>query len=341
MNFQIKAPAPIKPGTILYIQQTNDETISANMVGVVRENSAELASPELSKTLDAFKAQDSRDKSGVNSVDSSFGLSPEQLETLNNPVLLTNKIENSTSNEKFTGIDLGKLPRKVKKKLRKKGLSTNINIEGADELQNSTFAETSTELDTDRQITEAGNSTNPSSRDFTKFQTLRYTVEIQRFDPFDPPTEKDKAGNTILDADGDPILQTFTNWQIEYATEQTSDIRELAEDLQGLTDALRDLGIRDLVATLNRLPKNFLGLGKLQAAMLEVALFIDGTVIGAASTLADEASTTSQALSGGLTSQEVIRRSRLLSDFYNKLKPLIEFDLSLENILCKSNSRYK
>ena len=47
-------------------------------------------------------------------------------------------------------------------------------------------------------------------------------------------------------------------------------IRELAEDLQGLTDALRDLGIRDIVATLNRLPKNFVGLGKLQAAMLEV-----------------------------------------------------------------------
>ena len=134
MNFQITSSSKIKPGTILYIQQTNDETISANMVGVVRENSAELATPEVSQNLSALKAQDNRDKSGVNSVDSSFGLSAAQLETLNNPVLLTNKTENSTSNEQFTGIDLGKLPRKARRKLRKAGLSTNISVEGTGDL---------------------------------------------------------------------------------------------------------------------------------------------------------------------------------------------------------------
>ena len=334
MNFQITSSSKIKPGTILYIQQTNNETISANMVGVVKENSAELATPEVSQNLSALKAQDNRDKSGVNSVSNPLGLTSDQLNVLNDPSL-TQKREESTANEQFTGIDLGKLPRKARRKLKKAGLSTNISVEGTGDLQNARFEGTDqVELDAVKSII---NSTPPRGADRKDYPpypqiTLNYDVEIQRFDPFDPPTEKDKAGNTILDADGDPVLQTFTNWQIEYATEQTSDIRELAEDLQGLTDALRDLGIRDIVATLNRLPKNFLGLGKLQAAMLEVALFIDGTVIGAANTLADETSTASQALSGGLTSQEVIRRSRLLSDFYNKLKPLIEFDLSLENI---------
>tara|TARA_R110000851_G_scaffold149860_2_gene290572 strand:+ start:4397 stop:7972 length:3576 start_codon:yes stop_codon:yes gene_type:complete len=355
ISLQIEAPKILDKGTILYIQQTNNETIVANMVGIVKNNSiSERISPDLSETLKAIQSNKEKeslinstfgsiDLSGGNAsftstFDSSLSFSEEQESILNAPINLTsNKNENSISNKQFTGFDLGKLPKKARRKLKKQGLTTNITFEGTGDLQNATFTGTETELESINQaLASTGNYTNPNPQNFPEFPLEKtfYTVEIQRFDPFDPPTEKDKAGNTILDADGDPVLQTFTNWQIEYETQASGDLRELAEDLEGISDALRDLGINQLVATLNRLPKNFLGLGKLQDAMLKVALFIDDKSVGAAE-LSDELSTQSQALSGGLTSQEVIRRSRLLTDFYEKLKPLINFDLSLENIFKK------
>ena len=355
ISLQIEAPKILDKGTILYIQQTNNETIVANMVGIVKNNSiSERISPDLSETLKAIQSNKEKeslinstfgsiDLSGGNAsftstFDSSLSFSEEQKSILNAPIDLTsNKNENSISNKQFTGFDLGKLPKKARRKLKKQGLSTNITFEGTGDLQSATFTGTETELESINQVlASTGNYTNPNPQNFPEFPLEKtfYTVEIQRFDPFDPPTEKDKAGNTILDADGDPVLQTFTNWQIEYETQASGDLRELAEDLEGISDALRDLGINQLVATLNRLPKNFLGLGKLQDAMLKVALFIDGKSVGAAE-LSDELSTQSLALSGGLTSQEVIRRSRLLTDFYEKLKPLINFDLSLENIFKK------
>jgi len=334
-TFQIAADTPINPGTTVYIQQTNDETIVANMVGIVRENSNEIKTPELSETLKAIQSNNEKE-SLINSTFGGFNtfgedtLSPIDLSV----PFLTNKTEESINNEKVTGFDLGKLPKKARRKLRKQGLSTNISFEGADELQSATFTGTRGELDRVQEILNLPNRDNSNAPPPKILFPITYTIEITRFDPFDPPTKKDKAGNTILDTDGDPVLQTFTNWTMEFETQATSDLKELAEDLEAISEALRDLGIDQLVATLNRLPKNFLGLGKLQDAMLKVALFIDGKSEGAAA-LSDELSTQSLALSGGLTSQEVIRRSRLLTDFYEKIRPLINFDLSLENIFKK------
>ena len=334
-TFQISAETPIQPGTILYIQQTNDETVVANMVGTVRENSNKLKTPELSETLNAITSNNQKE-SLINSTFGNFDtFGDDTLSQIDFSVpLLTNKTENSVNNEKVTGLDLGKLPRKARRKLKKSGLSTNISFEGGDELQNATFTGTQAELNTVQEILNTPSKDNSNTPPPKILFPITYEVEITRFDPFDPPTKKDKAGNTILDADDNPILQTFTNWTMEFETQASGDIREIAEDLESISKALKDLGINQLVATLNRLPKNFLGLGKLQASMLEVALFIDDNSVGAAA-LSDELSTQSQALSGGLTSQEVIRRSRILTDFYDKLRPLINFDLSLENIFKK------
>ena len=63
--------------------------------------------------------------------------------------------------------------------------------------------------------------------------------------------------------------------------------------------------------------------------------FVDDKVIPIAGDAADKTSTASLALSGGLTSSEVIRRSRELSNFYSKLQPILNFDLSLENVFKK------
>jgi hypothetical protein len=43
MIFSIASPEVIQPGTTVYIQQTDDETIFTNMVGVVKSNSTEAA----------------------------------------------------------------------------------------------------------------------------------------------------------------------------------------------------------------------------------------------------------------------------------------------------------
>ena len=341
MNFQITSFDILSPGTTVFIQQTNDETIFTNMVGVVKSNNATLGSslgapinslPEpslgITSTSDTF------------TFDSNFGLGTESTNPFPEIKPLTfNPLNLSKPEPKFTGLNLGKLPKMVRRKLKKQGLSTFITFEGSDELQNATFTGTEKEFDAVKQIIETGNYTNPNPQSFDYKlpppATHSYVIEIQRFDPFDPPTQKTRNGNTVLDSADEAVLQTFTNWSFEYETKQTTDIRELAEEIQNATDALRELGVKDLIVTLNRLPAGFLGLGKLQEAMLKVALFIDDNVIPAASSLADDTGLVSQTLTGGLTSQEVIRRSRLLSDFYAKLEPIINFDLSLENIFEK------
>ena len=156
-----------------------------------------------------------------------------------------------------------------------------------------------------------------------------------RFDPLDPPTRKTRNGNTILDEEGNAVLETFTNWSIEYEAKMTSDIRELAEDLQGITDALRELGINQIIQDLSAVPDSFPLLGDIKKALTKVALFVDDKVVPIAGDAANRTGTAAQALAGGINSTEVIRRSRELSDFYAKLQPIINFDLSLENIFRK------
>ena len=342
MILSISSSEILSSGTIVYIQQANDETIFTNMMGIVKSNNS-VPPPELPLALQNFDPRDSIGiTSATNTFDSSLSFTEEQQNLLNTPILLTNKVETpqpTIEQENFTGLNLGKLPKMVRRKLKKKGLSTFITFEGGDELQNATFTGTEDEFNAVKQIIETGDYTNPNPQSFDyklpPLKTFSYVVEIQKFEPFDPPTQKTRNGNTVLDDDGEGVLQTFTNWAIEYESKQTTDVRELAEDLQSITEALRELGIQDIIATLNKLPNNFLGLGKLQESMLEVALFIDNQIIGPANSLADETGLAAQTLSGGLTSQEVIRRSRLLSDFYTKLEPIINFDLSLENIFEK------
>ena len=115
----------------------------------------------------------------------------------------------------------------------------------------------------------------------------------------------------------------------------TSDIRELAEDLQGITDALRELGINQIIQDLSAVPDSFPLLGDIKKALTKVALFVDDKVVPIAGDAANRTGTAAQALAGGINSTEVIRRSRELSDFYAKLQPIINFDLSLENIFRK------
>ena len=59
-----------------------------------------------------------------------------------------------------------------------------------------------------------------------------------------PPILDAGKDETVFDDNDEPVLATFTNWQLEYETKQTTDIRELSEDIQGIVDALRDINFK-------------------------------------------------------------------------------------------------
>ena len=165
----------------------------------------------------------------------------------------------------------------------------------------------------------------------TQPDPVDYVIEIQRFDPFDPPKKKSKSGNTVLD-NGVPVLATFTTWEVTYETELTTDIKELAESIESVTSALREIGFNEVINTFNQIPDSFLKLGNIKKTLREIDLFINNNVLPEISNVSNITSTASQTLSGGLTSKQVIDRSKVFTKFYNEIKPLIAFDLSLQNI---------
>ena len=178
----------------------------------------------------------------------------------------------------------------------------------------------------------AGNPQLNSISNSTKI--IEYTIQIETFDGIDPPYKKSKSGNTVFDDNDEPVLATFTNWQLEYETKQTTDIRELAEDIQGIVDALRDINFKAISNFLDKIPSSFGNFGKLKRLVGKIAEFTSD-VSDIAQTAADVGSTATLALSGGLTSRQVIERSKVLTEFYDEILPILNFDLSLENVFKK------
>ena len=332
MTFSVTGPDFLENGTRVYIQQTNNNQIFTNMVGTVTGNNLEGSLLEAPTSVQSYKASQQDTTGLVSPATANF-------EFPNLPNVDTN-LTNTTEDSSFTGVDLGKLPRKARRKLKKKGLGTKIPID-ASGLGTTTNTSTSEFLtqDLDLSVPNLTGGSRPEEGNpfdkFTKNRTIIYSIEISRFDPLDPPTRKTRNGNTILDEEGNPVLETFTNWSIEYEAKMTSDIRELAEDLQEVTDALRELGISQIIEDLSSVPDSFPLLGDIKKALTKVALFVDGQVVSVAGDAANRTGTAAQALAGGINSTEVIRRSRELSDFYSKIQPIINFDLSLENIFRK------
>ena len=178
----------------------------------------------------------------------------------------------------------------------------------------------------------AGNPQLNSIANSTKI--IEYTIQIQTFDGIDPPYKISSSGNTVFDDNGEPVLATFTNWQLEYETKQTTDIRELAEDIQGIVDTLRSINFKAISEFLDKIPPFFGNFGKLKKLVGKIADFTSD-VSDIAQTAADVGSTATLALSGGLTSRQVIERSKVLSEFYEEILPILNYDLSLENVFKK------
>ena len=168
----------------------------------------------------------------------------------------------------------------------------------------------------------------------TSTKIIEYTIQIETFDGIDPPYKKSKSGNTVFDDNDEPVLATFTNWQLEYETKQTTDIRELSEDIRGIVDTLRSINFKAISEFLDKIPPFFGNFGKLKRLVGKITAFTSD-VSDIAQTAVDVGSTATLALSGGLTSRQVIERSKVLSEFYEEILPILNFDLSLENVFKK------
>jgi len=148
-----------------------------------------------------------------------------------------------------------------------------------------------------------------------------YQIEVTSISPAEPPYIKDKNGNTQVDANKDPIPRGFEFFKIEFESDPSAtDVRELATELNGLNNAIRELGVEDLRNNVNALPSTIPFIGKLKEPFQVFLNSVDQTspTLGAVAT---EAGGVQAALAGGLSAQEVIDRVRVLKDLQNKILP--------------------
>ena len=148
-----------------------------------------------------------------------------------------------------------------------------------------------------------------------------YQIEVTSISPAEPPYIKDKNGNTQVDANKDPIPRGFEFFKIEFESDPSAtDVRELATELNGLNNAIRELGVEDLRNNVNALPSTIPFVGKLKEPFQVFLNSVDQTspTLGAVAT---EAGGVQAALAGGLSAQEVIDRVKILKDLQNKILP--------------------
>ena len=148
-----------------------------------------------------------------------------------------------------------------------------------------------------------------------------YIMNITSISPPTPPYAKDKNGNTLKDEEGEPLVRGFENFTMEFeADPATTDVRELATELDGLTTALRELGIEGIKTDLAVIPDTVPGISKLKEPFEKFISIIEG-VEGDVSNVATEAGTVQTTLEGGLNAQQVIERVRILKDIQDKILP--------------------
>ena len=171
-----------------------------------------------------------------------------------------------------------------------------------------------------------------------------FIISIASLTPTEPPYEKTKNGNTVVDEQGEPIIAKFQNFKITYEKEITTDTKELAAEVRDISNSLRELGIVEFANDIRDI-RSVPGLGKLADLAEDIINIINKpigpvneAVVGINQQGTEIAQTTGQVatvLEGGLTAGQVYERARIYSDFFRKLEPFVNFDFSLENIFKK------
>jgi len=142
-------------------------------------------------------------------------------------------------------------------------------------------------------------------------------VNVTDVFPPTPPTLED--GET---------LRTFSSFNIEYETKTSTDIRQLSEDLNGITNELRNIGIQDIADSLNSLPGNLPGINRIKPVLEQVIEIVGETQNTGAFNAVD---TAGNALAGNIPAVEVIRRIRVLRDFYAKIRPYTNLNFAIQS----------
>ena len=171
-----------------------------------------------------------------------------------------------------------------------------------------------------------------------------YVINIASLTPINPPYEKTKNGNTVVDEKEEPVLANFNNFKITYEKEITTDIKQLAVEVRDISNSLRELGIAEFANDIRDI-RSVPGLGKLADLAEDIIKIvnepigpINNNVIGINQQGTEIAQTTGQiatVLEGGLTAGQVLERAKIFNDFFKKLEPFLIFDFSLESIFKK------
>jgi hypothetical protein len=141
------------------------------------------------------------------------------------------------------------------------------------------------------------------------------SINVNNIFPSQPPVEQD--GET---------LRTFSSFNVEYETKTSSDIRQLSEDLQDITNELRSIGILDIISELDTLPDFIPGVSKLKQAFSAISSLAEQSteVAGVTGTIGD-------GLAGNIPASEVILRVRIIRDFYNKIRPYTNLNFAIQS----------
>jgi hypothetical protein len=144
-------------------------------------------------------------------------------------------------------------------------------------------------------------------------------VNITTIFPPNPPTLED--GET---------LRTFSRFNIEYETKTSADARQLGEDLLSISNEIRNLGVGDVISELNNVPDGIPGVSKLKKVFEDVGEILG---LGQATGTVDTLDTAGGVLTGdeNLPPAEVIRRVRILRDFYDKIRPYTNLNFAIQS----------
>ena len=93
------------------------------------------------------------------------------------------------------------------------------------------------------------------------------SINIDNIYPPDAPTTENGESK-----------RTFSNFNVEYESKTSTDIRELANDLESITRTLQNIGLPDIANELDNLPDFIPGVGKIKKALKDVTDIIDFSI---------------------------------------------------------------
>jgi hypothetical protein len=147
--------------------------------------------------------------------------------------------------------------------------------------------------------------------------TKNVSINVNSIFPSIPPTGEDGETPKI-----------FTNFSVEFETKTSTNINDLARDLQDLINELRSIGIQDIASSLENLPEGLPGVSKIKPLLTQII-----EIIGEAQNTRafDAVDTAGNVLAGNISAVEVIRRVRIFRDFYNKIRPYTNLNFAIQS----------